>query len=77
MDDDDEREFSKTLVFEFFEQAEQTFQDMDEAMYELLKSSSSGCPPRIQPTSLTNIGLGNIANKAPMICRNYHPWDIF
>jgi osomolarity two-component system phosphorelay intermediate protein YPD1 len=33
MDDDDEREFSKSIVFGFFEQAEQTFKKMDDALY--------------------------------------------
>ena len=33
MDDDgDEREFSRSIVFGFFEQAEQTFKDMDDAL---------------------------------------------
>jgi osomolarity two-component system phosphorelay intermediate protein YPD1 len=34
-DDEDEREFSKSIVFGFFEQAEQTFTKMDEAVYAL------------------------------------------
>jgi osomolarity two-component system phosphorelay intermediate protein YPD1 len=32
MDDDDEREFSKSIVYGFFEQAEQTFTKMDDAL---------------------------------------------
>jgi len=32
MDDDDDREFSKSIVFGFFEQAEQTFTKMDDAL---------------------------------------------
>ncbi|EHL00287.1 Histidine-containing phosphotransfer, HPT [Glarea lozoyensis ATCC 20868] len=32
MDDDDERDFSKSIVFGFFEQAEQTFKKMDDAL---------------------------------------------
>lgn len=32
-DDEDEREFSKSIVYGFFEQAEQTFTKMDEALY--------------------------------------------
>ncbi|KAF8454567.1 osomolarity two-component system, phosphorelay intermediate protein YPD1, partial [Terfezia claveryi] len=32
MDDDEEREFSKTIVFEFFEQAEKTIIDMREGL---------------------------------------------
>jgi osomolarity two-component system phosphorelay intermediate protein YPD1 len=32
MDDDDDRDFSKSIVFGFFEQAEQTFTKMDDAL---------------------------------------------
>ena len=32
-DDEDEREFSKSIVFGFFEQAEQTFVKMEDALY--------------------------------------------
>lgn len=31
-DDEEEREFSKSIVFGFFEQAEQTFTKMDDAL---------------------------------------------
>ena len=31
-DDEDDREFSKGIVFGFFEQAETTFKSMDEAL---------------------------------------------
>lgn len=31
-DDEDDREFSRSIVFGFFDQAEQTFKDMDEAL---------------------------------------------
>lgn len=31
-DDEDEREFSKSIVFGFFEQVEQTFKDMEAAL---------------------------------------------
>ncbi|RYG98336.1 MAG: hypothetical protein EON58_07450 [Alphaproteobacteria bacterium] len=33
MDDDDEREFSKSIVWNFFEQAETTFKQIEEALY--------------------------------------------
>jgi osomolarity two-component system phosphorelay intermediate protein YPD1 len=33
MDDDDERDFSKTIVFGFFEQAEDTFKQMENFVY--------------------------------------------
>jgi osomolarity two-component system phosphorelay intermediate protein YPD1 len=32
-DDEDEREFSKSIVYGFFEQAENTFEKMDSAVY--------------------------------------------
>jgi len=32
MDDEEDHEFSKSLVFNYFEQAEKTFGEMDEAM---------------------------------------------
>jgi osomolarity two-component system phosphorelay intermediate protein YPD1 len=31
-EDEDEREFSRSIVFRFFEQAEQTFAEMDDAL---------------------------------------------
>jgi len=31
-DDEDDREFSRSIVFSFFEQAEQTFKKMDDAL---------------------------------------------
>ena len=33
MDDDDEREFSKSIVWNYFEQAETTFTQIEEALY--------------------------------------------
>jgi hypothetical protein len=41
-DDEDEREFSRSIVFGFFEQAEQTFTKMDDALYALLQSLVGG-----------------------------------
>jgi len=32
-DDEDDREFSRSIVFGFFEQAEQTFDQMETALY--------------------------------------------
>ena len=32
-DDEDEREFSKSIVYGFFEQAEATFAKMDDSLY--------------------------------------------
>lgn len=34
-DDEDEREFSKSIVYDFFQQADSTFQKMDENLYVL------------------------------------------
>jgi len=34
-DDEDEREFSKSIVYDFFTQAENTFQKMDSNLYRL------------------------------------------
>ena len=34
MDDDDTREFSQGIVFGFFEQAQETFKSLKQAMYE-------------------------------------------
>lgn len=33
MDDDEERDFSRAIVFGFFEQAEETFRQMEESVY--------------------------------------------
>jgi len=33
MDDDDDRDFSKGIVFGFFEQADSTFEKMEKALY--------------------------------------------
>jgi len=43
-DDEDEREFSKSIVYGFFEQAEQTFKELDEALEkkDLVQLSSLG-----------------------------------
>jgi len=32
-DDEEEREFSKSIVYDFFQQADSTFQKMDENLY--------------------------------------------
>jgi len=32
-DDEDDREFSRSIVFGFFEQAETTFKEMEDALY--------------------------------------------
>ena len=35
-DDEDEREFSKSIVYDFFTQAEGTFQKMDGSLYVMI-----------------------------------------
>jgi hypothetical protein len=44
MDDDEDREFSKEIVYGFFDQAESTFVKMDHAMYVLFKLFGQGLP---------------------------------
>lgn len=39
MDDDDEREFSKGIVWNYFEQVKSSFAPIEEAMYENMLSS--------------------------------------
>ena len=39
MDDDEERDFSRTIVFGFMEQAEQSFKDMEDSLYVFLNPS--------------------------------------
>lgn len=34
MDDDEDRDFSKTIVYEFFTQAKETFEKMDKSLYD-------------------------------------------
>lgn len=41
-DDEDERDFSKGIVFGFFDQAEQTFERMDKALYVLNNNLYAG-----------------------------------
>ena len=36
MDDEDDREFSKSIVYGFFEQADATFEKMDASLWVLL-----------------------------------------
>jgi len=45
-DDEDDREFSKSIVYGFFEQAEATFDKMDKDLYVLhsLVSSATSTP---------------------------------
>jgi osomolarity two-component system, phosphorelay intermediate protein YPD1 len=45
MDDDDQKEFSRSIVYDFFTQAEGTFDKMDAALYVALHALdlSPGC----------------------------------
>lgn len=66
MDDDDEREFSRAIVFGFMEQAEQTFTEMEDHLYVL-------SPPEAFERSLT---LACRACKAKQrTLRNSRGWD--
>lgn len=45
MDDDEEREFSRAIVFGFFDQAEDTFRQMEESVYVFPRNSSDNYIP--------------------------------
>ena len=51
-DDEDDREFSKGIVYGFFEQADTTFQKMDTALYASIPLSPF---PLLHPTSLPTL----------------------
>ena len=40
-EDDDDRDFSKGIVYGFFEQAETTFDSMERALYEALRTTNN------------------------------------
>lgn len=66
MDDEDEdREFSKSIVFGFFEQAEQTFTDMHDALY--VDPPAYLCFPSSSAADMT------ILTEKPRTWRNSHP----
>lgn len=52
MDDDEDRDFSKEIVYGFFEQAETTFVKMDEAMYVLSRISITNPSSSLQPQAM-------------------------
>ena len=49
-DDEDDREFSKSIVYGFFEQAETTFVKMDDAMYALNPIYATNLPAAFTST---------------------------
>lgn len=49
-DDEDEREFSKSIVYDFFTQADGTFQKMDKSLYGVFPPSLPRPIPPSQPT---------------------------
>lgn len=66
MDDDDEREFSRSIVWNYFEQAEQTFKDIEAALYatvEFIRTNESLANRRISP----NFPLWGISLKAQVL----------
>jgi hypothetical protein len=64
-DDEDDREFSKGIVFGFLEQAEQTFDKMDASLYRL--SGSFAEHPAdlylVYPATFLNCRLSDISSK--------------
>ena len=59
MDDDDDREFSKNIVLDFFPQAGTTFQEMQEAMYDT---------PFPRPAAPSVMRLGQVHMYQPQWC---------
>jgi len=49
-DDEEEREFSRSIVFDFFEQAETTFKKMDQYLYD----ANSPCSTKPQPLTVSS-----------------------
>ena len=44
MDDPDDHSFSSSIVFDFFDQADQTFTEMDDALYVALPAANNTSP---------------------------------
>lgn len=63
MDDDDEREFSKGIVYGFFEQADSTFEKMEKAM--LVVTLSLPC--------LQGKALGPFPSRPHQVANTYVP----
>ncbi|KAH8599140.1 signal transduction histidine kinase [Bisporella sp. PMI_857] len=73
-DDEDDREFSKSIVFGFFEQAEQTFKDMNDALEkrDLEKLSSLG---HFLKGSSATLGLTKVKDSCEKIQHYGHKTD--
>ncbi|KAH8811756.1 signal transduction histidine kinase [Xylogone sp. PMI_703] len=65
-DDEDDREFSKSIVFGFFEQAEQTFKKMDDAVKEKDLSQLSSLGHFLKGSSAT-LGLTKVKDSCEKI----------
>lgn len=64
MDDDDEREFSKGIVYGFFEQADSTFEKMEKAMLVFTLSPSPVCKGK---------ALGPFPSRPHQVANTYVP----
>lgn len=65
-DDEDDREFSRSIVFGFFEQAEQTFEQMDAALVEKDLDSLSSLGHFLKGSSAT-LGLTKVKDSCEKI----------
>merc|ERR1712000_326300 len=65
-DDEDDREFSRSIVFSFFEQAEQTFKKMDDALEEKDLATLSSLGHFLKGSSAT-LGLTKVKDSCEKI----------
>jgi len=65
-DDEDDRDFSKSIVFSFFEQAEQTFKKMDDALEEKDLATLSSLGHFLKGSSAT-LGLTKVKDSCEKI----------
>jgi len=65
-DDEDDREFSRSIVFGFFEQAEQTFKKMDDALEEKDLATLSSLGHFLKGSSAT-LGLTKVKDSCEKI----------
>lgn len=73
-DDEDEREFSRSIVYGFFEQAEATFEKMDVSLYvESSCASTSTFPTPLLPSNVICFGkeASNMALDRPLRAKNF------
>ncbi len=66
-DEEDDKEFSRGIVFGFLEQAEQTFDQMDAALYELelIYHNTLLMPSLVHPETFLNCQLWDISSRDP------------